>query len=193
MSMFERLFPKKGIYKEDESTRDALRNQEDIGIKGDVSQEGYINQLNKKVETRNITNTKEPVSNERSWEDEAQQVIIRKRFDDLNERYFALSKELKKKNFDLQELKLTRDAVKVSVNRLNIKELTSKNRQDNVVEQMRNAEDRLERLEMRVRKGESEILPYFQELKEIQKIIDILAGFFRDESIVKDTYNWDQN
>lgn len=193
MSMFERLFPKKGIYKEDESTRDALRNQEDIGIKGDVSQEGYINQLNKKVETRNITNTKEPVSNERSWEDEAQQVIIRKRFDDLNERYFALSKELKKKNFDLQELKLTRDAVKVSVNRLNIKKLTSKNRQDNVVEQMRNAEDRLERLEMRVRKGESEILPYFQELKEIQKIIDILAGFFRDESIVKDTYNWDQN
>ena len=97
MSMFERLFPKKGIYKEDESTRDALRNQEDIGIKGDVSQEDYINQLNKKVETRNITNTKEPVSNERSWEDEAQQVIIRKRFDDLNERYFALSKELKKK------------------------------------------------------------------------------------------------
>ena len=58
---------------------------------------------------------------------------------------------------------------------------------------MRNAEDRLERLEMRVRKGESEILPYFQELKEIQKIIDILAGFFRDESIVKDTYKWDQN
>lgn len=201
MGFFERFSPKnKSIRPEGPATKKAIQNQENIGIRGDVSAENYIPELNKNVETRELNDKDSgPVSAGQPWEDMAQQEQIVERFHALNEKYNEIAQEIKKRTNDKQELSLTYEGAVRASHNLNMKSLDRKGGKDiDVQEQMRNAEDRVERLKRKLDQRDVEIMPLYHELGDVEAEIEILAGLMNDELPGEETvggkrYDFTQN
>lgn len=198
--MFEKFFPKsKKITKEkNPKIEDTIADQLEVG-KTDLSVEDFHDRLNKSIETRKILGGEEPVTDTYSREEIERDNQLGERLHQLRIGFAGLKEEIKERQTILNELRYSKSGIDTAVRNLNFKDMNSKERNIFVVETMRNAEDRLERINHKIKSNEIEIVPLYQELGHIEEMIKSLAILMNnseqlpDKTIAKQGYDFNQN
>lgn len=198
--MFEKLEPKRKSFSESDSKiKKTIEDQESFSIKGDVSSEDYIDELNNQIQTRKIIGKEEKILNEQSWEEVIRDEELIEKINNLRVKYAKLKEEIKERQIILNELRYSKSGAERAAKNLNWKELVSKEGNSVVKTMMRNAEDRIERLRKNIETQEIEMMQLHQELGEIDNMMEMLTGLIRKEipgeekTVGNQTYDFNQN
>ncbi|MDQ5901620.1 MAG: hypothetical protein QG580_335 [Patescibacteria group bacterium] len=197
---FKKLKPERESFVEpDADIINTLEDQENISIKGDVSSEDYIDELNNQIQTRKIIGKEGKILNEQSWEEIIRDEELVEKINNLRIKYAKLKEEIKERQIILNELRYSKSGAEQSAKNLNWKELVSKEGNSVVKTMMRNVEDRIERLRKNIETQEIEMIQLHQQLGEIDNIMEMLTGLIRKEipgeekTVGNQTYDFNQN
>lgn len=205
MEFFKKMFkaesPKNKIDQEtNPKILDVIQDQSEIGGGlTDVSLGNYTNELNDLVKQREIIGKEGKVVAETSGEEEKRDAELGEKIEALRLKFVSLREEIKERQIIINELRQTKYGAEQSAKKLNWKEMVSKERNMVVTEMMRTAEDRIERLRVKIERNQIELTPLIQELGGIEEIINSLTELIKVEiknekdEVVTKGYNFSQN
>ncbi len=199
--MFEKFVPKNIKEEINPKIKDTISDQLEIGKrKTDLSIEDFSGEINKAIKKREVIEDKEgPVEDGYSWEELKREEQLDEKLHELRIKFAALKEEIKERQVILNELRYTKSGISSAVRNLNLKDMSSRERDVFVVETMRNAEDRLERINSKIISNEMEIAPLYKELGQIQEMINSIAILMDDpeknteKTVGEQKYDFTQN
>lgn len=184
--MFENFNPFKkkkpedlGIKRDDALMEKALKDQGDIGLKGDYTMDDANEALNKKFKENKIIGKESTLDEEDTIAHEYLDQIMEK-INYLQMEYIKLSQEYSLKSEEVNQTRRLFESLQQKSKTLNANALVSEDFGQNLLDQINNVEDRMESVKKKLMNQEielatSELLKEREEIEEILNIISYLA------------------
>lgn len=178
----------------DPKIKDTVDDQFIVGGRTDVSIEDFTDELNQKEQQRRVIGKENtPTENEESWEEQQRDLELNNSLSDLMFKYTQLKERIEQKEESIEMTTSKKENTNISVLKLNTRDMSSRERSSTLVDIMRNAEDRIERINNKLKIEHQEILPLKKELEGLDSMIQSISILMSNNGKDGEKYKFNLN